>query len=590
MIQLGKKAIITAVSTLALFGAVLAGVALAGGEEFDPVHAPDWKAGYSFSYDATASISAVTDGSVAELVGLPAAGNLSFGPFPVKKEILSTQYEDEDGYPVYVSAATFPFSNLQSGVPLFDTFAGQQAFVTAERQHDLAPVPLLPDTSCRSNDCPGGGLNFLAGNDMSYLNFPLTADKRWEATIDLPVPILPPQLAGVDRMHVVGEVSGMETVDLGEFGETEAVRVDFAYTPVGLHRVLADYKQAAEDMGFEVERFNVQVALHEIVYYSDDLQAVVSQEYILYVFIDIAAKGEIYGEYYDESIYAEATARVQLKLTGANTDVAGEERTPLEILEIVGDPGLIADARGQGVGATPYSISLKGSHSHVNAADSPMVSFAMGLHGIEKLPAGTSAHFELLKAGKSVESSPMGDAVIVSIDEPGVYDAIVTVTGPDGVKTAKAKLVANWAEEVEAKCSLNLLGTFCEPHQFPVAQGLQSMEVFLEAQQTMPALLGDYMVIEYADHSTESFGAGTTAEYDASDLKRGIGDWGVSYESNGDYFARATYVISATYGSAPEAVVVHGAPSEPEGDNTPPGAAGFLAGALQGLGRVLESF
>ncbi len=551
MIQLGKRAIITAVSTLVLFGAVIAGVAIASAEDFDPVHAPDWKAGYSFSYDVTADIESVTDGSVADEFGIPGQSNLSFGPFPVKKEILSTQYDDADGYPTYVSAATFPFSNIQSGLPLFDAFAGQQAYVTAERQNDLAPVPLVPDTSCLSDSCAGGGLKFLAGNDMSYLNFPLSPDKRWEQTIDLPMSFALEELQGIDRMHVVGEVSGMRTVDLGEFGKTEAVRVDFSYTPVGLQEFVSNYAQALEDAGLTLERFNFQLGMHEIVYYSDDLQAIVSQEYIVYTFVDIAAHGEVYGQEIDEDIYAEVTARVKLTLTGANTDVAGPERSPLEILEIVGDPSLIADARGQGVGATPYSISLTSSHDRVNAAESPMVSFLLGVHGVDELPEGTTTSFEVTRAGetyKGAKAGPGGDGFVMNIDEPGIYDVVAKVAGPDGgVKIAKARVVADYAEEIKAQCGLNLLGTSCMPESFPVHEGIDSLTVGIHVSSGSPLLLREYLLVEHHDGSVDDWDNTQSVTYAADKIDGDFGAWSVAYENEGGYMAQVTYFIESTY-------------------------------------------
>ncbi len=576
MFGIGTKGIAAIAGLLVLVGAVIAGVAVASGDSYDPVHAPQWQAGYTFSYDVVADIQATTDGL--EEFELPAETDLTVGPIPVKKEILSTEYRDLDGQPVYISAATFPLSNLQAGSEAFGLMGGVPAFATAERQADLAPVPVLPDWSCRSDDCPSGGLDFIASNPLTYLNFPLTEGKRWEQEADLGIPVPLEELEGVDRVHVIGEVGAMETVDLGQLGSVDAVRVDISYTPVGLQDAIADLAAMMEDAGFEIERFNVQLGMHEIVHYSPDFESIVQQQYIVRALIDIALKGDFQGHEFDEAVYGEFDAVLSATLTGADR-VAKAEMSPLEILNTLTDADLISDVRGSVSYGAPYSIGLQSDVLRLNAAEFDQAFVEASVYGADGLPEGHYIDWQVTDAAGDYVTEHKGDTLyIFGSSEPGVFTIEASAVDPEQGVVAESGiiLVADYFLEEEVGC--DWIG-YCDELEIPVNPGVQDLFVYADA----PSLFGWTGGLTLIDANGDRHSYDEAIQLSADDIEdMGYGTYTVYFQDPLMAFQQFEMEVFSSYG-APHEPVEEPQPAEPEGGDGQSLLVQLLMGIDQGL-------
>lgn len=582
LFQLGTKAWSAIAASVVLVSAVIAGVAVASDDDFDPVYAPEWQPGYTFSYDVLGSVDMVYDGL--EAMDMPGDGfSGAFGPFQVKKEILNTQDYESHGQPLFVSAANFPMSNIQSGEVL-DGIGSDPTFLMAERQNDLAPLAVMPNWDCRSNDCAGGAVKVMADNPLTYLNFPLTQGKKWVQEEELPIPVPIEELAGITRVHIVGEVTGMEAVDLGELGTTQAVRVDFAYRPVGLEDILSQIVKQAEDAGVQVDRFNVQMGVHEIVHYSPEYEAIVQQQYLISVLFDVAFSGEFYGQSFSEDIYAELDGSITAVLTGSNRAVT-EEQTPVQILQKLGNVDLINDARGLGVSAqrVPYSISLDGARSEVNVAKGEAARYAVGVAG--DLPAGHSLEYVVKELGGPEIASGIvqGGTFTVELGEPGVYGVTVRgVDGAGGVVTTSATryLEGDYDALVSADCNFGGLGTYCAPFEFLVKPGADSAVFEAYTYGGTPPLSQTLYV--RAPDGTAYDTQGRHVELDADEIEElGYGHWRIDYNNVGGVLSEVDYLLSIDY-EAPQAV-----PQVPAPDRH--NETGSGGGLLDLMGRMLQT-
>lgn len=524
--------------------AVTSAVVMADGEEFDAVGAPAWQAGYAFAYDVS--------GDVEYLFEVPGEGReadrMEFGPVPIEKEILSTQF-DLDGKPLYVGAATFPLGHfLAQGVDF--EFPDLAVYPTADRQADLAPV------GARINDA-GDSLVFGPDAPVTYLDFPLTHGKRWDSTMQVAELFgAGDALEGTDYMDldevlVQGEVGSMETLSL-PIGEVEAVRVDISYTPVGLQKAVAQARADAERFGADIDRLNVQLGVHETAWYAPEYQAVVKDQFIVRALVDAA--GEFDGQHYE--FYSEATGTALAEMTGAQL-LSGPERSMDEILRYLRGEQAITAVHGQKVPDRVYEVSVDGP-DRINAALDDPTRFTSSLSGLHVLPDGHSLHYRLVDAtGAAFKSGTAGESWKVDIDRPGRYTMVLQAVDAAGTVHAQAAtpVVADWYQTVAGDCPAvsGLYVAACDEVDLPVFAGIQSATVAAYHNGTSLAGSGQLVVEGPGErYSGGRDGDGayrvTIDEFDADALG---GDWSAYYSNTAGLGGTVTYVLSLVYGGAP---------------------------------------
>jgi len=530
--------------------AVTSAVVMADGEEFDAVQAPAWQAGYAFAYDVS--------GGVEYLFEVPGEGReadrMEFGPVPIEKEILSTQF-DLDGKPLYVGAATFPLGHFLAQGMGFE-FPDLAVYPTADRQSDLAPVGV------RINDA-GDSLVFGPDAPVTYLDFPLTHGKRWDSTMEVAKLFGEADaLEGTDYMDldevlVQGEVGAMETLRL-PIGEVEAVRVDISYTPIGLQKAVAQARADAEKFGADIDRLNVQLGVHETAWYAPEYQAVVKDQFIVRALVDAA--GSFDGQHYE--FYSEATGTALAEMTGAQL-LPGAERDMPEILRYLRGEQAIAAVHGQKVPDRLYEVSVDGPDGHVNAALDVPTRFTSSLSGVAALPDGHSLRYKLVDGtGAVAKSGTAGASWSIDIDRPGSYTMVLQAV--DGAGTLHAQdatpVIADWYQTLEAGCpaftGLGVSG--CDGIDLPVFAGIRSATV--AAYHNGTTLAGSGQVIVDAPHEQYRGGRDgdgayrvTIEEFDPRDLG---GDWSAHYTNTAGLGGEVTYVVALVYGAVDQAPAV----------------------------------
>lgn len=579
-------------------GIAIAGAVIADDGDFDPISAPEWKAGYTYSYAVDAELETVYDASenLSGFIGqdIPPELDVAIGPLQLSKQVLNTQYK-ANGQPTYVSAANVPLTNIQQGgFPDFQNADQVQAWPAADRQADLAPLWVQPDWDCRSNGCDGGGLQFGQDNPFTYLAFPLTEGKRWTQEAELPMLEDLGQYQQLTSVHMVGEVGQMESIDLGgDLGSTDAVRVDFSYTPIGMQEFVNAMAKEAENAGFDLERFDVQLGLHEVVHYSPEYEAVVRDQWIIRGLVDLAFEGEIQGYQLDEFVYTEFNAIVTAQLNGADLDPKGE-KSPLQILEILGDKQLVDEAVGNApermrTQCAGCGIDLASSVRQVNAADGDEVSLHAGLAGVDSLPDGHSLNLEVVDSeGQVVDNRLMdGPTLSYSFADPGAYTLLVRWDDGEGRLVAQDDLqvVADYATEIAANCG-SLYG--CDPEPVPVRAGIEHLIVEADARDVVDLQQGSLYLVT-SDGTTLSGDGDDRIELTGEELQEfALGDWEVRWENYAGISESVDYVIDLDYGTPAFEAQVSGDGNASGGDSADGGPLGMLGGLMQAIETGFE--
>ncbi len=565
---------------LVIVGATSA-VVMASGDDFASVDAPRWEAGYAFAYDVS--------GTVEYLVEVPGElsdrDGFSFGPVPVEKEILSTQF-DHGGKPLYVGAATFPLGHFLAEGARFE-FPDLAVYPTADRQRDLAPVGVTVDDE---------DLAFGPDAPITYLDFPLTHGKRWSSEMHVSdlfgeADLLEgTEYVDLDRVLVQGEVGAMETLRLtigDQQVDVDAVRVDISYSPIGLQKAVAQARADAEKFGADIERLNVQLGVHEIAWYAPEYQAIVRDQFVVRALVDAA--GSFQGDRYE--VYTEATGTALAEMTGARLLKGAEKDTP-EILRILRGEAPIADAHGEDVPETVYDVVVESSHARVNAADAPVVTFTSDLVGVPELPDGHALRYQFVDAdGHVLDAGAAGASWSVTVDEPGSHTLLLQGVDADGRVYAQdaVSLAADWVQTVDASCPVVTGRDFmpCDEVSVPVSAGIQSLSV--TAYRNGTSFMESGRLVVDAPHESYTAGRGSDGVYRVTVTEFApdtlTGDWEAYYDSLGGVGERVTYVLELRFGAV-EAV-------EPTFE-TEAGVGGALvtrdAGVLADFGSPLGAF
>ncbi len=520
--------------------AITSAVVMADGDEFDAIKAPQWQAGYAFAYDVTGEIEYMLD-----VPGEASGGDsFGFGPLPIEKEILSTQF-DLDGKPLYVGAATFPLGHFLAQGMDFE-FPDLAVYPTADRKSDLSPVGVQISDA-------GDDLEFGPDAPITYLDFPLQHGKRWSSTMKVA------ELFGqtdflegteymdLDEVLVQGEVGSMHTLDL-PIGTVEAVRVDISYTPIGLQKAVAQARSDAEKFGVDVERLNVQLGVHEIAYYAPEYQSIVKDQFVVRALVDAALNYD--GDHWE--VYTEATGTALVELTGARL-LKGPEQSTSDILRILRGEAPVADAHGEIIPESTYDLFLEDNVRLVNAASSPSLTYSTDISGVDALPTGHKIVFKMIAGdGSTYKTSSGAPSWDVVVDEPGSYTVVAQAIAGDGRVFAQDSmpLVANWHQTINGGCPLVSSSTMipCQEVDLPVNHGVDHLTLAAYANGTSVTYgqLNVYSDSDSYQGSRDGDGAYRVSidEFNARDIGR---SWTGAYSSFG-LGERVDYVIDIIYG------------------------------------------
>jgi len=483
----------SAIGGAVLLVGVIIGTAavLADDGDFGTIQAPAWKSGYAWTYEIT--------GEVDYNVDIPGEfsddGSFSIPAFTVKKEILNVNDFEAGGEKLYVGAASLPIGYILE-MGMFDMgddgFGKLDMFPTADRQRDLAPVPAWPDYQ----DGQLQGLSFGEASFIpdDYIRFPLEHGKRWTDTVQFDEFVLPEgemeEYVGITAVKMVAEAGKMETLAL-PIGATRAVRLDFSYQPVGLQKAIADMREDAEDYGINVERFTVQIGLHEIAHYSPEYQAVVRDQFVLSVVVDLAftlPDGQRFAG------LLEVGASTVAELTGADLNEL-PDRSLDEIMAKLEGRDPIKDASGKGLDpASLYQLSLTSSADVVNAAEPKAVTFEVSTDREDGLPDGDSLLYIIRDGtGAKVDSGVLGgDVLQYTFDEAGVYTVTVSAVNGNGamISQASSQVAANWIKTTQAECEdySTFLSSECGSAAVPMRAGLKNVVLEARVDHVLPTL------------------------------------------------------------------------------------------------------
>ncbi len=535
---------------------------MANDDDFGTVEAPEWKAGYAWTYDVSGKMNydIRVPGEFME------SGEVPIPTMKLQKEILNAGDFVHDGEPLYVGATTLPISHILDGSMFaVGAWADLVKFPTADRQRDLAPVPVLP-----SYDYDGGstpeftGLQFGQSYPMDYIKFPLEQGKRWDETVSLGMDLLDLEemdhFGDVSELRLVAETGGMERIRL-PVGNTDAVRIDFNYQPIGLERAVAQAREEIEAYGVTVDRLNVQLGLHEIVHYSPEYQAVVRDQYVLKALVDLVARS---GDFQFEMFF-DLSGYVLSEMSGAQLSEVPDYDMQ-GILDKLNGVDPIADPEGIEASVPSYSVELQVDRDRVNVARGDSFIVTAG-HNADSLPAGHKLTYEVVDAyGVVAKEGDASGQFGVGLEEPGVYTVYLSARDQTGrVVTFDREVVyADFIATYHESCGAvdSFFYSDCGQIALPMREGLDHLVLTAKLGNGTLALLGqDRLELYAADGYRLATGQDEAGEYriemDGRDVPVAREDGYVTFVPEVALGDSVTYSVALVYGPSEIVEVVH---------------------------------
>jgi hypothetical protein len=527
------------------------------------VEAPQWKAGYSFSYVEKGSYA-----GAASVNGHSETEEDTYGPQTRVFEVLNTTLEADDDT-VFLTAFTISDQNDKEQSLASDQKSGERSFVSNAniqfmgfRQRDLQEIYawLRVDAECTNAGCAPRvtGLEFSDPPEWTLLDFPLTTGKRWSYTSD--DVDLEEEFFGDLPIRFQAKVGGWKTVDT-PLGKIKAVRVDWTFKPTDIDAYEERIKAEAREEGAKLTKFNIDLERSGTLYYSPEYQTTVQSTQRGTYLLEI--QGSEDGQEFD--LTARGRETHEAVLDGARLLPKTERGLDYIARLYFGKTGL-NDPTGAGE-ALRYTLAVAADQTVVNAFEKESVSFTAKPDGVEQLPAGHKVSWRVVGYDGQSVANGEGLAFTHAFDAPGEYDVVAQAHDAKGNLTASGQVTifANYIGTIPVECPDVMVtlvastGT-CPGIKLPVRDGIQYLKVRAEVASPLGAVPGlnqAQLVVSDPEGNEQMDPLREQGAYEVEvwwfyEYEVGATDWDAQVRHQRGVLEQVTYEVTLLYDEAPE--------------------------------------
>lgn len=513
-----------------LLVSLLAGCA-DGIEDFDPVEAPEWKAGYAYAYDVVGRIQAEgvekVDGKVVD----QDKTDERFGPEPAYTfQVISTSTEHQ-GEPIYLAAARIQSTMMEELMVM-----GEGPLVVRQRDLETLGASMSGPATMTIDD---------ADALETYLDFPLTPGKTWSN--------------GFGGGHVedaefavlmTSKAMRMEPVDAGA-SKVGAVVVQSKLSVPELSQAIRQGEAQMREAGMQDVDVGMTVKGSMTTWYAPSLAAVAKESLRMQIEVDMRFTAD------GHNVHLRAALVLDMLMTLAGADLSPQaDRDKAAALAFISSGAPINDPTGRlDAPMGTYQLVTKLDRERVNAAEDGRV--AVSVDAVGGLPEGHTVQYALRNAAGETVLTGEGTDFSLDISDPGAYSLRVRAYDGDALQAQDAVAVtADWARTVPVACTV-AVGAMqaCQSQAIPSGLDLQHARITYEGGSATGLLpLPGTLVLEDGRGGTvEAEAMNGRATIDVRDFT-GLdptNGWTVTWQPTVGVAEQGTFDILMEYGPSP---------------------------------------